>query len=691
MRRGLRYLKKAARRMNANRKLVASCPGGRAGTRAAARIGFSVTLAGLLSLGGNADAAVTLVEKGKAVGVVVLSENPNALVEEAARVFVRTVEKSTGAVIPIISEQEAAQLDEGKPRMFLGPCQANLAKGLDPFALEPDSYHQVVSGNAIYLIGAERVTSRISDDGRPVSWVSRPTLWALNRMLEEQLQVRWIWPGDLGTVIPKHETLTVQDGDLQYQAKLQLRSLRFPTSRPLVNDPEADIRIKQEAGLWAEGHGVGRRGVVRFGHAFGHWWAKYSKDHPDYFAYLGKIKQPYLKPSSVKLRLSNPAVIEAIAQEYIEAGSPNFYNVCPNDGSGFDIHPDTLAWDLPRDQPPRDIIRARGELTARYVKFWNLLYARLAKINPDVVLTTYAYSSYRNPPPPERPLTARAIFGIVASYDSYDLWKGWSKYAEGLYLRPNWWHLGADAPYMPMEETYNYIKFAWENGMLGIDMDSLLGYWGTQGPVYYMVARLMTRPELTLDEIIAEYTSAFGKGAPKIREYIAYWQKITTDYDYPINGAKDMERVNKPGHKYFALVREGKVAGSILKGATDVLPYLYGDAVLEPGEHLLDEAEQLIGEDDPEAKERVAFLRKGLVSLRATRDQVARGYLLKTKGGTAAMDNFVKGAEELQKLRLELGKESVLWDYYGTHHENAYKVLIRPENLGHYEINLDGQ
>ncbi len=642
---------------------------------------------------GAAATGVSLVEDGKAVGVIVLSEKANPLVEDAARVFVRTVERSTGAAIPIIPEAELGKLEAGKSRLFLGPCQANLAKGLDPAALEEDSWRRVTSENGIHLIGAEQVTSRTSPDGRPYAWISRPTLWALNRILEEQLQVRWLWPGDLGTVIPQHRSLAIPEGEAKMQARLFLRSLRFPASRPLTFDAEAEPKVRAEAALWAEGHGVGRRGDIRFGHAFSDWWKKYSKTHPDYFAYLGKIKQPYLKPSSVKLRLSNPEVIEAVAREYIKAGKPKYYNVCPNDGSGFDIHPDTLTWDLPRGQDPKAIIRARGELTARYVKFWNLLYNRLAKINPDVVLTTYAYSSYRNPPPQERPLTARAIIAIVASYDpdSYDLWKGWAEYAVGLYLRPNWWHMGADAPYLPMKETYDYIRFAWENGMLGIDMDSLLGYWGTQSPIYYMVARMMMHPELTLDEIIDEYSSGFGKGAPKIREYIAYWQKVTTAYDFPINGAKDMKRANDPNNKYTALVREGKVTGSILRGAKEVLPYLYDDAVLAPGERLLDEAADLIGESDPEARARVEFLRKGLLSLRATRDQVARGQRLKEAGGKEGMEAFVNGAEALRKLRLQLAKEHVLWDYSATHHENNYKVLIRPENISANALNLDGQ
>ncbi|HWL54307.1 MAG TPA: DUF4838 domain-containing protein [Chthoniobacteraceae bacterium] len=638
---------------------------------------------------GQAGSSIALVSDGEPAGAIVLATEANPLIREAAEMFVKTVKKSTGATLPIVSEAEAAGLEPEVTRLFLGPCQEALKQGLDPARLKPESYRMVARDHAIYIIGTDREDPMISPHAR----VSRPTLWALNRILEDELQVRWLWPGELGTVIPRHPSLKLAPVDRSYQPRLMMRSLRYAADFPLAStDQESDLPLKKEAKWWGENHQIGKRGNIKFRHAFTHWWEKYSKKHPDYFADLGKIRQPYLKPSSVKLRLSNPKVIEQIAVEYIEAGKPKYYNVCPNDGSGFDVHPDTLAWDIPANQPVKDIITARGQLTARYVKFWNLLYERLVKINPDVVLTTYAYSSYRNPPPPERPLTAKAILGIVSSYDkdSYGSWKEWARQAEGLFLRPNWWHLGSDAPYLALKETYDYIKFAFENGMLGIDMDSVLGYWGTQGVSYYMVARQMVHPELTLDQILDEYTSAFGRGAPKIREYIDYWQKVTTAYDYPINGAKDVGRLNNPDHPYGALVREGKIPGSILVGSKYVLPYLYGEEVLAPGERLLDEARAMIGTSDEAALARVEFLRKGLMSLRATRDQIALGQRIVEEENPELLDGFADGAKKLDELRERLAREHVIWAAQITNSENRRKIVVRPETLKAKKINLDG-
>ena len=35
--------------------------------------------------------------------------------------------------------------------------------------------------------------------------------------------------------------------------------------------------------------------------------------------------------------------------------------------------------------------------------------------------------------------------------------------------------------------------------MIAVDMDFFFQFWGTQGLTYYMAARLMTRPELTVE------------------------------------------------------------------------------------------------------------------------------------------------------------------------------------------------
>jgi hypothetical protein len=60
--------------------------------------------------------------------------------------------------------------------------------------------------------------------------------------------------------------------------------------------------------------------------------------------------------------------------------------------------------------------------------------------------------------------------------------------------------------------------------------------WSVQGPNLYVMARLAAHPDLSVDKMLDEYYSAFGKGKPYIKKYFEYWK------DYL---AKNTDRINK--------------------------------------------------------------------------------------------------------------------------------------------------
>ncbi len=638
---------------------------------------------------------ITLVSQGKALCTIILSPMVDDATEEIVRTFVATVQRSTGVEIPIVrGDAPSAEPPEGGGLLFIGDSAPAQALGLRTADLPEEGYRILSRGNRLFILGRDGSPA----DSGDLSIVSRPTRWALNHLLEEQLGVRWLWPGKLGTYVPRRDHLTIPAIDLSYQPTLFKRELRISvgSQRPIIpgeDHRDLDERLRKEAAQWAENHQQGQRGGIRFGHAFESWWENYGKDHPDYFALPPPgIEQPHFnRPNWVKLRLSNPAVIEQIAAEYEAAGAPEYWNVCPNDGAGFDLSKETLAWDLPRNQSPDDIWRARGNLTARYVKFWNLLYERLKQVNPKVKISTYAYHSYKTPPPPARPLTAKAAVAIVPGYKDYHLWKGWADQegTEIMYLRPNWGHIGANAPYLPLGHMAKFIRFAWENRMRGFDLDTILGYWSTQGPNYYLWARMMTRPDLSRDDIVREYSEAFGAGAAKIRDYIDYWERVTEDYSYTDNYASE-DQAAKRG-RYARLVREGKIEDNWVFGPRQVLPFIYNDRTLAPAFSLLDQAKTAIGTTDDEALRRVDYLRDGLAELIATRDLVALSRKIKPNSSRQRIDELRRKASELDRLREELSARHVIWGARITNYENRRKVPMRPETLGLPPLNLDGQ
>ncbi len=622
---------------------------------------------------------LSFVRDGKAGGVIVIPEDGTPSVRQLAEYFSGLVARSTGTSLPIVTDDHEREIAVDRPKLFLGECRQTLAAGLKLSDLRTEEYRIAVRDNAIFILGEPAKPIMRPGTEKDPWYCPDPMRWALNDLLTESLGVRWLWPGHLGTYVPKHRDFSIAATDRTYRPRLKMRNLIVATMRDAQ-----EKTIRAEALEWVSNHQGGERDEVPLTHGFNDWWERFHVTHPDYFAQppagLAQRKAGY-----VKLNLTNPKVLDQIAEDYEKAGKPKYWNVTPNDGIGFDVSESVRTWDIPANQSPEDIWMARGNLTARYVKWWNMIYERLSALNPDVRLITMAYSCYRTPPPAERPLTAKAIIGIVPSYRAYDVWSGWAAQTDELILRPNWGHYGANGPHLALKEVADYMKYAWANKMVGFYLDSILGFWGTQGLNYYLCARLMVDPDLSVDTIIGEYASAFGRGAPKVEEYFRYWQALTTEWAHG-------HKVNKDANgKYDALIRENKIMDNPLIGPRQALPFIYTDEVLAKAYGMLDEAAQLIGDTDAEASQRVTFLRQGLDELKLSRDCIALGRQVEKKPTPELMAEFTKKATELEALRTALTPSHVIWGGPTTRRENKTKIKIRPANLSRPSSTGDDQ
>ena len=148
--------------------------------------------------------------------------------------------------------------------------------------------------------------------------------------------------------------------------------------------------------------------------------------------------------------------------------------------------------------------------------------------------------------------------------------------------------------------------------MRGFFFDSLLGYWAIQGINYYPIGRLSVRPELSVDDVIDQWYSAFGRAKGAIRRYIDFWKEFTERARYPIyaGGA-----VLQEGGLFEEVVKGHGVTPSAIRGSWDALPYLVTEQMIARSREMLDEARKL--EDDPDVRRRIDFLEDGLRHLEA--------------------------------------------------------------------------
>ncbi|MGI5817481.1 MAG: DUF4838 domain-containing protein [Armatimonadota bacterium] len=600
---------------------------------------------------------LTLVDDGRPAAVVAIRPDAESIVREAADELREHLRLASGAELPLIETEDPATLPAEMAHLVVG---ADLARslGVDVDDLAPEEYIVRTIGRRIVFAGHDLGGAQGGPTARVTA--SAATMWAVQWFLDRQLGVRWLWPGEAGTYVPELSTIVAPDLDVRERPALQQRRLRTFVHREPADDrarlvaEEQRLQLAEETDRWKYRHQMGSRSTFGFGHAFGQWWERYGEEHPEYFATPPEGASP-MRTDRAKLCVSNPAVAERIIEEWKAAGAPDNWNVCPNDGSGFCTCDDCRAMDDPPDQDPDAIWRGRANLTARYVKLWNRLITQMREINPDVTISSYAYSAYREPPV-DLTLEPGIVLGMVHTYHAFDEWQGWSDAGAQLFLRPNWWHMGGPAPHIPLSSQGGYFLFAREHAMVGFDFDSLLGFWGTQGPLYYLIARLGYRDDMSVDDVIAEYASAFGAAGPAVEEYLRFWDDFADRavYAVPAGGVVSVD----PDGLYETAIRQYEMNPHPIASSWPILPALYTDELLAEAEAILDRAEA--ADASAQVRARVAFLRDGLTHLRLTRDTVALADpRFRPEGATEA--DFTEAAARLQEFRRERAMSHVAW------------------------------
>jgi hypothetical protein len=496
--------------------------------------------------------AATLVEKGHGRAVIIVPEKPSPVVADAARVLRDHIKQMAGAELPIRTEDRMT----GSPSRDLAWVLVGEGKlagklGLTSKGLGPGGIVQAARGNVLALFGTDAHTPADPNGTR----------YAVTTFLEGRLGVRYLWPGDLGKVVPRRETITVADFRHRYAPKLaqrRIRSMGYHQRTQVGLDRLGFTKAEYERLLadaqrtqvaapdWFGWHRLGGTLNLRAGHAFPHLWAKYGKDHPDWFALQSDGSRDQSRnPDRARLCVSNADLIAPIAREKIEElnRNPNLLGVsiAPNDGGrpAFCTCPKCEALDSARGRKVLLWDFSKGSrrdfehvsLTDRMVYFWNAVAARVARVHPDKLLVVDAYSVYAAPPV-ERKLHPNLVVRFAPlAYHAEDYrqqslreWDGWSRAAKRIFFRPNLMLAGRrdGLPLLYVHKFGKDFRYLADHGMMGTDFDACCHHWATQGLNYYVVARLHWNPDQDVSAIVADYCRAgFGPAARSVRRYFA--------------------------------------------------------------------------------------------------------------------------------------------------------------------------
>ncbi|MBM4047049.1 MAG: DUF4838 domain-containing protein, partial [Planctomycetes bacterium] len=582
---------------------------------------FAVLTAALASV-----EALTLVQDHEPAAVIVLPDSPAPSQTLAAEELQRYVERISRAKLPIVTASKLPG-DDARVRVHVGNSPRVAELGVKIAELPREGFVIKTVGNNLVLAGEDGTASdKATDPFHP--YVRTGTLFAVYAFLEDELGVRWLWPGETGEVVPKQSTIKVGSLDRKEHPLLFKRQLR-PTLDPRwikahkeeVSFIPAEVleKLSRDEAVWLKRMRMGRGQQVNYGHAFTTWWQRYGQEHPEYFALQPNGQRGPHHPraaDTVKMCVSEPKLWDKLIEDFVAAHKLNpelvrSVNGCENDGSGgFCTCERCRGWDVPSRVDKGKDGKEYVVLSDRYCKFWNALGERLAKIAPEAWVTGYAYSRYRLAPVETRLrdniLTGFVGFGYPSTPEARQAtredWLAWAKAGTKLFLRPNALLAGHGMPYVYTRALAEDFVFCGQNGMRATDFDSLTGFWATTGPTYYVLAKLHWTPSLNVAKLLDDYYSHFGPAAKDVQAYFDFWEGWTLRF-------ADL----KVRDRIYEL---SPTSGA--RGFVKVLPEVYREEDFGAGRPFLERAKAAAEKGTPEHRQRVEHLRLGFEHARLT-------------------------------------------------------------------------
>lgn len=614
---------------------------------------------------------IDIVEDGKAKAVIVTPKEAFPVVQYAAGELVNHIELASGVRLKVLREGEA--IPEGVGRIYVGQTEAITSQKAALEGLKNNGFFIINNEAGLFLAGEDGGGVLPFDDDKAMG-----TLFAVYQWLEEQLGVRWLWPGELGTIVPKKSVIIDRTPrESLIESRFIHTRLRYGNE---VYDQWRDVMSKQDwekflydTAVWLRRHRFARPVSFSYGHGYNEYWKRFGEKHPDWFALrTDGVRGPIdNQVHLVQMCVSNAGLQDQVVQDWLARrkstpGLP-WINGIENDKRVQDpacqcvvckswdsansevlTNLDPFLLDAQANTPQGKGPDVETSLSDRYAKYWLALQKKGEKYDPQATVVGYAYSETALPPL-ETKLNERVVVGVVPPFvyphtggkEAFfqDTWKRWADTGASLMLRPNYFLMGGGMPYIFATQFGNDFKFAMRHGMIGTDFDSLTSMWAVQGPNLYMLGRLHSDPQITVNGVLDEYYKAFGKGEDFVRQYFEMWERITTE---------------KASNERLRAIKDYPWSGFCLEVGN-----FYSKENLDAAEALLDKALEAVSDDDL-SKRRVEFLKKGLIHTALSLDMIESFKKYRDAPGNELLNELKRKIEIVNRYRQSLIGENVV-------------------------------
>lgn len=488
-----------------------------------------------------AAAELVLVEAGAPRARILLPAEPTPTEQFAAEELHKYIEQVSGARLDVVT-------DAGdQPVVSVG--RTALARSLDfPADPEfPDPYLIRTTDQGLVLVGRG----------------DRGTIYAVYDLLY-RLGCRWVFPGPLGDVIPRRESIVVENLDVVEEPDFEFRiggGWRYPNYVDWAAKSRMQLYSRSPQS-WTEEALVKRGGYVKgtMGHAFhGLVPERHFAEHPEYYSLRGERRVP---GKNSQLCMTNEEVTNLVAAKAIAFFDQNpgarFFSLCPNDNYNCCQCAQCQAWDTGTTTRWERVFPV---ITDRNLQWVNQVGAQLKQRHPHKYLCVYAYHNYTSPP-----VNLRAADNVVISLCHMvpacyshtlddpecevnaafrELLDGWADVHDNMwyyaYTCKSMWE---QMPWPIARRLAQDIRYLKSRGFRGFHSQGSGGIWGQLGVNSYVMAAMLWDTETDIEAKMDEYfTVAFGPAAEHMR---AWFDTLEASFRAPDLHVHHLARVDGP-------------------------------------------------------------------------------------------------------------------------------------------------
>ena len=373
------------------------------------------------------------------------------------------------------------------------------------------------------------------------------TVFAVYDFLEKECDVRWLWPGELGTVAESRPPKRLKNGTSIFVPAFERRMTNSFTYG-LQGMPAKE---RGDLNLWLN-HQKAGSSLLAVSSGFQHAFAslmprqKYGREHPEYYSlvspaqWIGDPKpdkptrrNDWTRHGSWQLCTSNPEVRRIIAEKIAAPKDGKIRSISPNDGNGFCECPACMKQDGKRAWP---------DMTNRMYDFAEDVAKQVHRINPGAKVGMFAYSFYAGVPDRKIafPGNTYLSFCYTVMFMNPEMEKQLEKHLEGLaatggrVIGREYWgcHYTMNYPLSHSRKIDRNLKLLHRLRAAGIYGETGKDF-AARATDLYILMKLSWDPTLKREDILHDFCDhAFGpKAGPvmyELFEKIEDWVEKTT-------------------------------------------------------------------------------------------------------------------------------------------------------------------